>query len=604
MEQQDESNIAASTPLPQTPNKGRVPLGEVAGNKGLESEAASTAEERTAPAKKGTGKGKNGNTAKKVDKKTREKAEEVRVEVLEDENQSINSSAAEEASQDLLKNGSQGMLYGILAFHCTVTNSCRSTVTPEVAIDNDRPQTPQSAAANIASRQLSPNPTTPRFNSEMRESDDMIIPGSKEEKEDSFIAKIETRTPLKMTTSKDTDMLPNEDDKKDDSFVEQIRTRTPGKRISRIEDSVEALDALEEEIEKAGELIPVKADGLLPPVKPKKQAKPQSSTMAKGVSGSVRMKESTGVQKKISAGRRSTAARLTTSNPTARSTNTEARPSTSLTQQKPEVTIQSPAPTPRVGQPPAEAKLKKRISSVHKVPFRPHKSTKPPTRANFELPGDAFTRKLREQREERLKREKEEASKPRVFKARPVRMSHAPEVKLTAAAKARLSIAKGDLVHVRGSSNGVTKSKSGTRPSALANASPSKRLSSLSVAKRSTQPTANSSTKPPANGPYRLTRGPSLNPSTTNRAPSAMGADRPALTAEENAHQKLKGKEVFGRTKVEIMEREKAKKEKEDAARKARADAAERGRLASREWAEKQKVRQAGKDEQRKALEA
>lgn len=425
----------------------------------------------------------------------------------------------------------------------------------------------------------------------MQGSDDVTIPESKKEKEDSFVVKIESRTPLKMKTSEEMDMLPIEDYSEDVPFVEQVKTRTPRLRVSRIEDSVEALDTLEEEIEKIGGLIPAGTDGLQSPVKAKNQAKPQSSRIDKKVSDSVRIKKSVGVQKKVATGRPSTAAGPARSNPSAGAINTGTRPSTSLAQQKPEVTTQNSAPTRRMGQSTPQATLKERISSIHKTPFQPHKSTKPPTRASFELPGDAFARKLKEQREERLKRENEEVPKPRVFKARPVRMSHAPEVKLTASTKARLSMAKGEPVSVRGPSNGVAKSKSVTRPSAMATASPSKRLSTPSVAKRSTQPTTNSSTQPSANGSTRLARGPSLNPSTTNRASSAMGANRPPLTTAESAHQKLKGKEVFGRTKVEIMEREKAKKEKEDAARKARADAAERGRIASREWAEKQKAR-------------
>lgn len=586
MEQQDESDVASSTPLPQTPIKGRVPLGEIAGNKGTEGEETNTSEEQVAPAKKGNGKGKKGNTAKKINEQMREEAEEVRVEVLEDEDQSIHSSAAKEACRDLLQDGSQN--------------------THEIVIDNDRPQTPPSAAANTASRQLSPKPTTPHFDSEMQKLDDMTMPESKEEKEDSFVAKIESRTPLKMTTSEEMDMLPTEDYNQDDSFVEQISTRTPGKRMSRIEDSVEALDALEEEIEKVGGLIPASTDGVQS-LKSKKQAKARSTTMEKKVSGSVRMKKGTGVQKKIATGRPSTAAGRATSDPSAGAPNTEARPSASLTEEKPGVTLPNPASARRMGQPTPQATLKKRISSVHKAPFQPHKSTKPPTRSNFELPGDAFARKLKEQREERLKREEAEVPKPRVFKARPVRISHAPEVKLTAATKARLSMAKGEPVSVREPSNGGAKSRPVTRPSAMATASPSKRLSTLSVAKNSTQPTANGSTQSSANGSTRLARGPSLNPSITARAPSALGANRPALTADESAHQKLKGREVFGRTKVEIMEREKAKREKEDAARKARADAAERGRVASREWAEKQKARklEAGKaNEQGKAVGA
>lgn len=569
IEQHDGSDIATSTPLPQTPIKGRVPLGEVAGNKGTETESTNPSEGQAVPAKKGPGKGKKGNTSKKANKQIREKTEEVRVEILEDENQSTNSSAAEEARQDLLKDGSQG--------------------THEVVIDNDQPQTPPSAAANTASRQLSPQPTTPHINYEMQKPDNMTMAKSKDDKEDSFVAKIESRTPLMMKTSEQVDMLPTEDDNKDDSFVEQIKTRTPGKRVSRIEDSFEALDALEEEIEKVGGLIPANTDGLQSSIRAKKHAKPQSTCMEKTISGSVRIKKSTGVQKRFAPGRPSTAPVPATSKPLTGSTNTEARPRTSPTQQKPEVTVQDSAPTRKIDQPTPQATLKKRISSVHKAPFQPHKSTKPPTRANFELPGDAFARKLKEQREERLKREEEEVPKPRVFKARPVRLSHAPEVKLTAATKARLSMAKGEPVSVRGPSNGVAKSKPATRRGTVATASPSKRLSTISVAKRSTQATANGST--------RLTRGPSINPSTTTRVPSALGANRPALTAEESAHQKLKGKEIFGRIKVEIMERERTKKEKEDAARKARAEAAERGRIASREWAEKQKARklEAGK---------
>ena len=460
-----------------------------------------------------------------------------------------------------------------------------------VIIDTGRPQTPPSAAANTASEQLSPKPTTPYFDSEMHNPDNTTSPEGKDEKEDSFVAKIESRTPIKMTSSEGIDMLLNEQSNKDDSFVEQIKTRTPSKRISRIEDSVEALDALEEEIEKVGDLIPASADGLQPPVKARKQADSQTASLDKKFSGSVRTKKSIGIQKKIGIGRPSTAVGPATLNPSAGATNTRTRPSTSLALQKTDMA--SPGSTRSAAQPIPEATLKKRISSVHKAPFQPVKSTKPPTRANFELPGDAIARKLKEQRVERLKREEEETPKPRAFKARPIRLSHAPEVKLTAATKARLSMAKGGTINRTRPSNGFENSKPVARPGPMTTASPNKRLSTLSAAKRSAQPTENGSTQPSFNGSARLTRGPSLNGSDTIRAPSALGANRPAPTAEESAHQKLKGKEVFGRTKVEIVEREKAKKEKEDAARKARADAAEQGRIASRKWAEKQKARKA-----------
>ena len=429
----------------------------------------------------------------------------------------------------------------------------------------------------------------------MQRSDDVTESGSRQKEEDSFVAKIESRTPLKMT-SEEMETLPAQDDHKEDSFAERIRTRTPGKRISRIEDSVDALDALEEEIEKIGGSIPGGADDLKSLVKAKKQAKSQPTKTDKKINDSVRSKKSTVIQKKTAGGRLSTATKSARPNPSAETVKTRTRPST---KEKHEFIVQDPAPTRAMGQPTSQGTLKTRVSSVHKAPFQPHKSTKPPTRASFELPGEAFARNLKEQREQRLKREEEEVPKPRVFKARPVRISHAPEVKLTAAARLRLSMANGEPATVRGSTRGVAKSKPVTRPSAIATASQSKRLSTLSVAKHSTKPSASSST--------RVTRGPSLSLSTSTRAPSALGANRPALTTEESAHQKLKGKEVFGRRKVELMEREKAKKEKEDATRQARADAAERGRIASREWADKHRVKKleaARVDEQVKTVGA
>ena len=139
VEQQDGSDIAATIPLPHTPIKDRVPLGETTGNKGARSEPASTSEEQAAPAKKGPGKWKKGNAAKKANKKTRDKAEDVDAGVLEDESQSMHSPAAEEARQDLLKDGSQGMLHKTLAFDCTVTNTLQIRAKSFLITTDQRP---------------------------------------------------------------------------------------------------------------------------------------------------------------------------------------------------------------------------------------------------------------------------------------------------------------------------------------------------------------------------------------------------------------------------------------------------------------------------------
>jgi hypothetical protein len=61
------------------------------------------------------------------------------------------------------------------------------------------------------------------------------------------------------------------------------------------------------------------------------------------------------------------------------------------------------------------------------------------------------------------------------------------------------------------------------------------------------------------------------------------------VTPVDAVMQKIKGKEVFNRDKMEKDARDRERKEKEEAAKQARAQAAERGRIASREWAERQR---------------
>ena len=123
VEQQDGSDIADTVPLPQTPLKDRVPLGETSGNQGVHVDAANTSEEQAAPAKKGIGKGKKGNAGKKANTKAKEQAKEMCAGVWEDESQSIQSTAADEASQDLLK-GSQGVLQRTLASRLYGSDMC------------------------------------------------------------------------------------------------------------------------------------------------------------------------------------------------------------------------------------------------------------------------------------------------------------------------------------------------------------------------------------------------------------------------------------------------------------------------------------------------
>ncbi|MCJ1456563.1 hypothetical protein MMC28_006924 [Mycoblastus sanguinarius] len=570
-ELEEETSVTISKPFLLTPAKSRVPLGEIRDNQSAGS-IVNTPEESVEVAKKDPAKvkGKKGKATKKTTKQEKLSIEEPSIDVLEDGNQSAASSAVEEACQDLMMNGTEE--------------------NHRAAMDDQRPHTPPSPAVNTATEQLYPDTPTPHIDHEIPKPDDNTkISAENAPQEDSFVVKVESRTPARVTNVEETNVQKTDDSDKEDSFVEQIKTRTPGKRVSRIEDSVEALDALEEEIEKVDGSLPNATRNLQSPAKAKKKAKLQPGVLRSKKNDSLTTKKATNDPANAETEKPSSNVRSKTSRLSAQPTIKKSRHPASLAPSKREPGFSGPGSEPITSNP--RAAPKKRVSSVHKAPFQPVKSTKPPTRAAFELPGDAISRKLKERREERLKREEEEKSKQKVFKARPVRLSQAPEVKLTAATKARLSIAKGDSIAPIKTANISSKTRMSVGPGSTTTAGTNKRLSTLSVAKRSSKPPANLPTLPSANSSAKVPRAPSLNAVAGTRAPSALGTNRPAPTAEDLAHQKSKGKEVFARPRAEIQEREKAKKEKEEAAKKARAEAAERGRVASREWAEKQKLK-------------
>ena len=110
---QEPQDDPAIVPLPLTPIKGRVPLGESTGNRGGELEKVNPSDSRMTVAKKGSGRGKKGNAVNKASKQHKAKMEESEVQVLEDDNKSQTSSAAEEACKDLLKD-TPGTLYTAL----------------------------------------------------------------------------------------------------------------------------------------------------------------------------------------------------------------------------------------------------------------------------------------------------------------------------------------------------------------------------------------------------------------------------------------------------------------------------------------------------------
>ena len=451
----------------------------------------------------------------------------------------------------------------------------------------------------------------------------------KNEEKDSFVDAIRSRTPARLTyTGSDNGLImaageigltdpkktqhggylsSQEQGSEEDSFAGKITTRSPAKPMTRIEDSVEAIDAFEEEMEKIDDLMPTISDTMSPMKTPTKN----SVDIIVSKSKSFRAEKP-----------KRTKAVAATASPVSKGASQKYR-QPSL--RGGEVLTKASEAAKHSASKQAPPTAVKRMSSVHKAPFQPAKSTKPPTRPSFELPGDAVARKLKDKREERLRNENEggikkvevkpmpkpvKSTKPlthptfelpgdavarrlkeqrdkrlkqqeadaeplkKAFKARPMHASQAPVVKSNATTKARMSLARKST-----ESQNIHNRPPNIRPISLGDAN--QRLSTLSVAKRTRASVAGPSA--------RTTKGPSLAATSSSRL--SMSAATQRVTNGNSAHQSIRGREVFERNKTLIEESERLRKDKEEAAKKARVEAAERGRLASRQWAEKQKAR-------------
>ena len=367
----EDTDLAASIPLPLTPHKERLPLGEIDGN-GNVLDNPGTNNVSTEPIKnkkKVTAKARKGKAAKKV-KPEDDVRNEDRVEVLEDDNRSATSSAVDEACEELLKAKDPRKLMQIL---------------PEKDF-NDAPSPHRVVVNQDVDQQgsaIHPDVCTP---TKVKTKED----------DDSFVEAIKSRTPARTTNTgieavksakavksigsgalqKRGTSSDRKKESEEDSFVDKILMRSPAKMVTRIEDSVEAIDAFEDEIEKVGKLIPtVNEPGS--PVKVKKAKNSGKDTAIKSKDARV-MKPAKGKVEAIAA----------MSKPAVPSQGT--RPQGIHSDRS--LAKKSEEGTTGVCGNSATKVSAKRISSIHKAPFLPAKSTKPPTRSNFELPGDAISR--------------------------------------------------------------------------------------------------------------------------------------------------------------------------------------------------------------------
>ncbi|KAL1797508.1 hypothetical protein ACET3X_004114 [Alternaria dauci] len=237
----------------------------------------------------------------------------------------------------------------------------------------------------------------------------------------------------------------------------------------------------------------------------------------------------------------------------------------------------------REAQVPQQPAPKQRPVSISMAPHA--KSTKAPTKATFELPGSAVAEKLRIKREERLKRmeEAEAAKKEAAIKARqapvrrpvtvPIRQQPGNTIAPPQPQTQRVSSLASKHSSMSLSQPGVTIAPPQPPQEAQRSSSLASKRSSMSLSQPPSQPRSTST-------------------SSSNR--NSIIVPKAVVTPVDAAQQKVKGREVFNRDRMETEARERERREKEEAAKRARAEAAERGRIASREWAERQRKKMMG----------
>ncbi|KPI43276.1 uncharacterized protein AB675_6700 [Cyphellophora attinorum] len=426
---------------------------------------------------------------------------------------------------------------------------------------------------------------TPKFDPTANDAAEVAM----KDQDDSFVQSIKTRTPARAAVSS------KEED--EDSFVQKISSRTP-RRTSRIEDSVEAMDALEDAIEQFSEELPsLDALRIDSPVKertavsPRAQPKstlnklslpPTASTSRSNSKSSskspVRANGTMSVNKTkpstiLPPPSRPTAVKAQRTLPAAAATKTKGTlpPTTAVAKRVAQIdgrASMSFSNSPLKTQPNIKKRTTSGTLSTSRPGFVPTKSTKAPTTSTFVLPGDVYAAKMKAEREAK----KEAAEEVTKFKAKPVPTSRSSIVpRLNKASQARLSVAVG-----------------GT---AVKETDPAnKRISSLDLPK--VRNPSNAGVKRASSVVAKPSRSTSREPKFAANVPRVASLTSKPVTPAPvpemvPAQKKASGKEVLARSKLELKKQEDDKRQKEEAARKARAEAAERGRLASREWAEK-----------------
>ncbi|CAK7270329.1 hypothetical protein SEPCBS119000_004036 [Sporothrix epigloea] len=228
----------------------------------------------------------------------------------------------------------------------------------------------------------------------------------------------------------------------------------------------------------------------------------------------------------------------------------------------------------------------KRISEARPrslLPPKPSvKSSKPPTVSTFELPGEAISRRKREEHEAKIKQQLEEERKRREFKARPIRQGNTPNAapRETLTSRARTNRAS---IYSEGAPARITLGVPNSASQANRRQSAVSSESEYDIKQ----------VQMPRGRGTSLGRSPTVTRhiSRTSSTPASSASGKQSTPLQEVQNQKLRGREILQRDGILSSQRDREKKEREALAKQARQQAAERSRALSREWAEKQKLK-------------
>ncbi|KAK5997809.1 hypothetical protein PT974_00171 [Cladobotryum mycophilum] len=359
-------------------------------------------------------------------------------------------------------------------------------------------------------------------------------------------------------------------------------SRTGSFSLSRIEDSLEELDRLEDELEALVEVTNPRRMLLLDGKAPKADSETTSGEPSKvtkrasmaclsstfrvqspdKTTPSLRRSSSMTLRDKRHDGsdgshRRQTLGRC--ASPTKISSGPSTRPGSSLKPAKPVTTSKFELPSDAVGRRLKEQRETRMAQQAGarktSTPLSKPRVTRSLAKPTFELPGEAISRRKREQHEAKLKAQEEEERKRREFKARPIKHTSTP------------STVPRDTIASR------------ARQAKIQEESAEKRAAEMNKAKRMSCSTPRSGPTTPATD------------KTYMRGRSVGADDSGRMTSASTSSSAKRNSLLYSGNPTERKDRE--RRERELMAKAAREQAAERSRIASREWAEKKRRREA-----------